>query len=267
MEEAELLEVAREAARAAAEVHRSRLGTTPTDAWNEKGVADFVTDVDREAEERILEIIRRRCPGHAILAEESADAGGADDDAPWLWIVDPLDGTTNYLHGYRAYSVSVAVAHRRELVAGVVIDSSSRGEWTATRAGGARLDGDPVRVSAVDEPGLALIGTGFPFKVKDLLPTYLGQLDRVLRKTAGVRRAGSAALDLCWLAGGRLDGFWELWLAPWDIAAGTLIAREAGALVTTLDGDPDMLRHGTGTAVLAGNPPIYDALRQILLTP
>lgn len=263
--ERDLLDVALAAARAAAAVHRDRLGSVPAAEWDEKGVADFVSDVDRESEARVLDVIRRRCPGHAVLAEESAEGHEADMDAEWLWVVDPLDGTTNYLHGYPAYAVSVAVAHRRELVAGAVIDSGRGTEWTAARGQGAREDGRPIQASAIARPDLALIGTGFPFKRLDLLPTYLAQFDAVLRSTAGIRRAGAAALDLCWLASGRLDAFWELWLAPWDIAAGTLIAREAGATVTTLDGHADILRSGTGhQAILGGNQAMYAELRRIL---
>ncbi|MEJ2185393.1 MAG: inositol monophosphatase family protein [Gemmatimonadota bacterium] len=260
METRDLIDIAREAAQAAADVHRSRLGTVPPEAWSEKSTADFVTAVDHEAQDRILEVLHRRAPHHDIMAEESGaeqDRNGSD----WLWIVDPLDGTTNYLHGYPAYAASVAVTRRGRLMAGAVIDSARDHVWTATHGGGAFLDGAPVHVSRIDRLSHALIGTGFPFKATHLLPRYLRQFDQVLRHTTGIRRAGAAALDLCHLAAGYFDGFWELWLAPWDIAAGTLIAREAGARVTTLGGDEDLLRDdGEATAVLAGNPAIHEAL-------
>jgi myo-inositol-1(or 4)-monophosphatase len=261
MEEA-LLDCALTAARAAADIHRRYLGRVAPDEWSEKGVADFVTHVDREAESAIVAEIRRRFPSHAILAEESADAAGPPTSAEWLWIVDPLDGTTNFLHRYPAYAASVAVARRGELVAGAVVSAATDEEWWAVRGGGAFHGGRPIRVSQLADLRLALIGTGFPFKALDLLPRYLRQFDAVLRRSAGIRRAGSAALDLCHLATGYFDGFWELLLAPWDIAAGTLIVREAGGVVTALDGRADVLDgHG---AVLAGNPAIRAELGAVL---
>ncbi len=264
METQDLLDIARDAAGAAAAVHRDRLGTVPPEAWSEKSTADFVTAVDHEAQDRILEVLARRAPGHDILAEESREeqtSNGSD----WLWIVDPLDGTTNYLHRYPAYAASVAVTHRGRPVAGVVIDSARNHVWHATAGGGAYRDGTAIHASRIDRLGRALIGTGFPFKATHVLPDYLRQFDQVLRHTAGIRRAGAAALDLCQLAAGQLDGFWELWLAPWDIAAGTLIAREAGARVTTLAGEEDLLRaDGATTTVLAGNPAIYAALGSLV---
>ncbi|MEJ2217523.1 MAG: inositol monophosphatase family protein [Gemmatimonadota bacterium] len=263
MENQDLLDIALEAARAAARILQDRLGTVPPEAWSEKGTADFVTGVDHEAQDRILEILHQRAPDHDVLAEESRQEPSSGSD--WLWIVDPLDGTTNYLHQYPAYAVSVAVTHRGRLQAAVVVDSARDHVWTATDGGGARLDGNPIHASTIERLELALIGTGFPFKAPHLLPDYLRQFDRVLRNATGIRRAGSAALDLCHLAAGYFDGFWELWLAPWDIAAGTLIAREAGARVTTLGGDEHLLHpDGEATAVLAGNPVIYEALGALL---
>ncbi|MFW6078874.1 MAG: inositol monophosphatase family protein [Gemmatimonadota bacterium] len=265
MDPNELLDTALDAARAAAALHRDHLGRHGTDAWALKGRADFVTETDREAERRIVERIGAAFPDHAVLAEERADAGVAPVPSDWLWIVDPLDGTTNYLHGYPAYAVSIAVARHGELRAGVVLSSTTGEEWTALRDGGAFKDGEPIRVSSVATMADALIGTGFPFKRPELLPPYMDQLSTVLRATAGVRRAGSAALDLAHLATGWFDGFWELWLAPWDFAAGTLIVREAGGVVTTPAGDDlDLARGG---AVLAGNPSIHRALRGLLADP
>ncbi|MBI4408225.1 MAG: inositol monophosphatase [Gemmatimonadetes bacterium] len=266
-ETTELVRVAVEAGRAAAAVHRRHLGQVRVADWSEKGVSDFVTHVDREAEERIVELVRRRYPGHAFLAEEAAAAAvtaAAPGAAPpeWLWIVDPLDGTTNYLHGYPMYAASVAVLHTGELVAGAVVAAATGEEWTAARGGGAFKNGERIRCSNIEHLRLALIGTGFPFKALERLPEYLRQFDVVLRHTAGIRRAGSAALDLCHLATGYFDGFWELVLSPWDVAAGTLIAREAGAIVTRPDGDPAVVT-GVG-AVLGGNPAIYGALAELL---
>ncbi|HEX6941003.1 MAG TPA: inositol monophosphatase family protein [Longimicrobiales bacterium] len=271
-ESRELLETALDAARAAVDVHRRHLGRVRVEDWSEKGVADFVTHVDREAEERILGLVTGRFPDHAVLAEEGATAVAeapagspavaAPDAAEWLWVIDPLDGTTNFLHGYPMYSASVAVLHRGEPVAGAVVSGATGEEWTALRGGGAFRDGMPIRVSAIDRLKLALIGTGFPFKTIHELPRYLRQLDGVLRRTAGIRRGGSAALDLCHVATGYLDGFWELSLAPWDFAAGALVVREAGGIVTTVDGDALDLR--AGGSVLAGNPAIHQALRNLL---
>lgn len=265
----DLLETARAAARDAAAVHRAHLGRVPRDRWSEKGISDYVTHVDLEAESAILDHIGRRFPDHALLAEEAeserlrgSSAPPAGDALPeWLWIIDPLDGTTNYIHGYPMYAVSIAVAHRGELVAGLVLNSASGEEWTATRGGGALRNGEPIRVSGMETLSHALIGTGFPFKALHLLPEFGGQLAAALRATSGVRRAGSAALDLCHVATGWFDGFWELTLAPWDVAAGTLIVREAGGVVTRLDGDPAVLGHGS---LLAGNPAIHRELGRVL---
>lgn len=262
-----LLDIALESARAAVEVHRRHLGRVGVEAWAEKGAKDFVTFVDREAEECIVSRIRAHFPEHAILAEEGTAASTLSEvaaaSADWLWVIDPLDGTTNYLHRYPMYAASVAVLHRGEPVAGAVVSGATGEEWTALKGGGAYLNGSPIRVSEVDRLPRALIGTGFPFKAKELLPRYLQQFDAVLRHSAGVRRAGSAALDLCHLATGYFDGFWELVLAPWDIAAGVLIVREAGGIVTSLDGELDPT---AGGPVLAGNPAIHAALGTLLHT-
>jgi myo-inositol-1(or 4)-monophosphatase len=180
----------------------------------------------------------------------------------WLWVIDPLDGTTNYLHGYPAYSVSIAVLRDGVTEVGVVASAATGETWTAVRGQGAFRNGEPIRVSAVDRLGAALIGTGFPFKAVDRLPAYLRQFDRILRRTSGIRRAGSAAMDLCHVASGYLDGFWELVLAPWDVAAGTLMVLEAGGLVTRLDGSEPGVESGS---LLAGNPAVYLALRDILI--
>jgi myo-inositol-1(or 4)-monophosphatase len=266
-ERSELLRVALGAARAAVAVHREHLGTVGVERWGLKGAADFVTHVDRSAEARIVEQIRAAFPDHHVLAEEEAsDRGHAgavawSDDASWTWIVDPLDGTTNYLHGYPEYAVSIAAARHGVLDAAVVINGATGAEFKAVRGGGAYLNGVRLHVSEITSLPRSLIGTGFPFKALDRLPEYSRQLEAALRATSGVRRAGSAALDLCHVAAGWFDGFWELTLAPWDVAAGTLIVREAGGVVTRLDGDPDVLGHGS---ILAGNPAIHAALGELL---
>jgi myo-inositol-1(or 4)-monophosphatase len=250
-------------------VHRAHLGRVRVADWTEKGLSDFVTYVDREAEACITEHVAGRFPQHRLLAEEAesdrlpglTDDGllGAGDD--WLWIIDPLDGTTNYIHGYPMYAVSIGVAHGGELVAAVVLNSASGEEWTAVRGGGAFRNGERIGVSSIEALPRALIGTGFPFKALHLLPQFTAQLEAALRGTSGVRRAGSAALDLCHVATGWLDGFWELTLAPWDVAAGALIVREAGGVMTRLDGEPDVIGHGS---ILAGNPSIHAALGTLI---
>lgn len=267
MELKHLLDTALAAARDAAAVHVKYLDTVAAEDWTEKGAADFVTHVDETAERCIVDRVRRDFPDHAIVAEEAATAPGAavPDDIhhlEWAWIIDPLDGTTNYLHGYPMYAVSIAVAHRGEPVAGVVLNSASGEIWTAVRGGGAFRNGRAIRVSGIDRLSRALIGTGFPFKALHLLPEYTRQLQATLRSSSGVRRAGSAALDLCHLATGWFDGFWELTLAPWDVAAGTLMVREAGGVVTRMDGDGAVLGHGS---ILAGNPDIHEAMAALLL--
>lgn len=263
----QLAAIALDAGRKAAEVHQRHAGRLSVEDWDEKGTSDFVTHVDREAEETITEHVLGCCPGHEIMAEESSQLGDPDsirerfDAAEYLWVIDPLDGTTNFLHGYPAYAASVAVAHRGEVVAGAVVDGLTGSAWWAWRGGGAWRDGKRIRVSPIDRLEHALIGTGFPFKVLKYMPAYLKQFDAVLRRTSGVRRAGAAALDLCHVADGRFEGFWELWLAPWDIAAGTLIVREAGGVVSAPDGAGDVRAAG---AIVAGNPAVHPQLLRLL---
>lgn len=243
----DLLTTARRAAEAAADVHRRAAGQTGPGRWREKGRSDFVTEVDVEAERTIVDLLLDAFPGHRILAEEGADEAGwpgdgessddgempedgetADADAPVRWIIDPLDGTTNWLHGYPEYAVSIAAEDESGIAAAVVLNSATGECFEATRGGGARLDGAEIRVSALEEIRLALVGTGFPFKRLEILSAYLETFSAVLRTTSGIRRAGSAALDLCDVACGRLDAFFEFHLMPWDVAAGALIVREAG---------------------------------------
>ncbi len=261
-----LLACSVDAAAAAVAVHRAHAGRVAADAWSEKGASDFVTHVDREAEAAIVDIIRHRFPGHGIMAEEASTAGAGGWVAPdhaegWTWIIDPLDGTTNFLHSYPMYGVSIAASLDGRLQAGLVQNSVTGDVWHATAGGGAFLNGAPIRVSEIHVPGRALIGTGYPFKTIELLPQYLEQFARVVQSTSGIRRAGSAALDLCHVASGYFDAFWELSLQPWDIAAGALIVREAGGIVTTIDGDPDVVRTGS---VLAGNPVMHERLTSLV---
>jgi myo-inositol-1(or 4)-monophosphatase len=259
------------AARAGAEVLAAHAGQVGVGEWEGKRPSDFVTYVDREAEQAVLGVLRSAHPDHAVLAEEGTEgtalAGGGDPralleqaDGP-MWVVDPLDGTTNYLHGFPAYAVSVAVCVEGLPVAGAVVDAAGGSIWEARLGGGARRNGRPISVSEIASLEHALLGTGFPFKAPDRIPEHFRILDAALRSTSGVRRAGSAALDLCWLADGRLDGFFELELAPWDIAAGLLMVREAGGVATDFDGDDRV----TGAAgVLAGNPTIHPLLASLV---
>ena len=244
-----LLEAAKAAAAGAAAVHRRYAGQLGPAEWAEKGTSDFVTRVDLEAERLIVAALRERFPYHVFLAEEgTVEEGSVDENsgkagrdtaaARILWIIDPLDGTTNWLHGYPEYAVSIAAVDADGLRVGVVLNSATGEEYEAVRGGGSRRNGKPIRTSDLREIRLALLGTGFPFKRAELMQPYLETLGRALLGTAGVRRAGAAALDLCALACGRTDGFWETWLMPWDVAAGALIVREAGGVFTSLRIDP-----------------------------
>lgn len=247
------------AADAAVDVIRRGAGGLAALAWRSKAHADFVSDVDLSAERAIRDTLLARVPDARILGEELSPAAALD--APTAFIVDPLDGTTNFLHGYPVYSVSIAAVIGGTLAAGVVVNAASGERFTAALGGGAFRDGTPIAVSSIDEPARALIGTGFPFKTPEQLGQYLRQLDAVSRATAGVRRAGSAALDLCDVACGRFDAFWELTLAPWDFAAGLLIIREAGGCTTTVTGGEVPF---TPSSILAGNPAMHAWMLDVL---
>lgn len=246
-----LVEVARRAALAAATEIRGRERPKST-AWSLKdGPSDFATEVDRAAERLIGDVLLEAFPDSTVMGEElSPEVVGSG----LLWVVDPLDGTVNYLHDYPAYAVSIAALVDGALSAGVVVDVDRERVYHATAGGGAWCGERRLRVSTVRAPAHALIGTGFPFKWPELVPRYLAHFTAILAATSGIRRAGSAALDLVDVALGRFDGFWELMLAPWDVAAGTLLVREAGGVVTDLAGSPEVLRHG---AFVAGNPAIH----------
>lgn len=257
----DLLQAAMMAARAAAEVHRRELNRLQTTQWTEKGHADWVSEVDHAAEEEAVAEIRGRFPQHAIAAEEKDWGGPRPGQAEVTWYIDPLDGTTNYLHRYPFHAVSIAAVDSDGIAAGVVINSARWETFEAMRGAGAKQNGEPISVSGIGELKLALIGTGFPFKQLDLLDTYVEHFKAILPVTSGIRRTGSAAIDLCDVACGRLDGFWELYLAPWDVAAGVLVLREAGGIITDLRGEEAVLQHG---AFLAGNPAIHRELRRVL---
>ena len=198
-----------------------------------KSLNDLVSEVDRASEEAIIDVLKGAYPEHAILAEES----GASGDSEYVWIIDPLDGTTNFLHGLPIYCVSIALAHKGQLQHGVIFDPTRNDLYTASRGSGAYLNDRRLRVSKRDRLIDGLIGTGFPFRMFDYVDPYLGMLRELMTKTAGVRRPGAAALDLAAVAAGRLDGFWEIGLSPWDMAAGVLMIQEAGGLVGDLEGN------------------------------
>jgi myo-inositol-1(or 4)-monophosphatase len=223
----------------------------------QKGRNDFVSDADHAAEAEVIEVIHKHYPDHAIRAEESGASGTSD----YEWIIDPLDGTTNYLHGFPVFCVSVALAHKGRLEHGAVYDPLRQEFFTASRGEGAQLEGRKIRVSGRVDLEQALIGTGFPYRdSNEIIDPYVNMLVSAMNHTRGVRRAGSAALDLCYVAAGRLDAFWETGLSPWDMAAGALIIREAGGIVSGLDGSEDFLDTGH---ILCGSPKIYSGLARL----
>ena len=258
LENQDLLAIAVAAAeRAAAYVREASRPTDPTN-WTRKGLNDFVTEIDEGAERLITAELLQHVPESRVRGEELNPGTNGDD---LVWVVDPLDGTTNYLHDDPAYAVSIAAVHEAVPRVGVVVDVARGLTYTATEGNGAWHAGVRMEVSSVHDPTAALIGTGFPFKDPPLLPRYLRQLEALMHETSGIRRAGSAALDLADVALGRFDGFWELQLAPWDVAAGTLLVREAGGTVTDTGGSDNVIKHGS---IVAGNPTMYEWLMQIL---
>lgn len=226
--------------------------------WEAKGAADFVTDVDRASEAAIAEVVRARHSDATLVAEEGTP--DAERTRGLAFVADPLDGTTNFLHGFPWYAVSIAALVEGELVAGAILNVATGELFTATLGGGARRAGAPITVSAITEPSRALVGTGFPFSAAaHRLEDYLASLPAIMRATSGIRRPGAAALDLADVACGRFDAFWELMLAPWDIAAGILLVREAGGIVTDLAGEPATVSR---TGIVAGNPAMHGWLLQ-----
>ena len=254
----DLVDVAVAAAGRAAAFLRQAQPPAPED-WTEKSRHDFVTDTDRGAEAIIAETLTQRIPGSIVVGEELSPAAARGGDV--VWLVDPLDGTTNYLHGYPQYAVSIGAMVRGTLGVGVIHDVTRDLVYRAAKGHGAWLGERRLAVSTVAEPRLALVGTGFPFKRLDGLERYIRQFTAVMSGSSGIRRAGSAALDLADVAAGRFDAFWELSLAPWDVAAGVVLIREAGGVVTTLAGDEDVL---DGGSLVAGNPVLHRWLSELL---
>ena len=218
-----------------------------------KGPKDFVSEIDREAERQIVETLLTAYPDHAILAEEGT-AKGDNAEAENVWIIDPLDGTTNFLHGFPQYCVSIALAHKGQVTQAVIYDPCRNDLFTATRGRGAFLNDRRMRVSRRTHLRDCLIGTGFPFKDGSYLDTYLKMMKTMIESTAGLRRPGAAALDLAYVAAGFYDGFWEVGLNPWDVAAGSLLVQESGGLIGDLSGEGDFLHGGQ---VIAANPKVF----------
>jgi myo-inositol-1(or 4)-monophosphatase len=225
-----------------------------------KGTNDFVTEVDQAAEEAIISTLLEAYPGHGILAEESGRERGARH-SDYVWIIDPLDGTTNFIHGLPVYAVSIALSFRGKIEQGVVYDPTRNDLFVASKGRGAFLNDRRLRVSRRTRMADALIGTGFPFRKGDNFKRYLKMFEEVMQHCAGVRRPGAAALDLCYVAAGWYDGFFETGLQPWDVAAGSLIVTEAGGLVGNFTGEADYLHQ---RELVAGNPRIYGQLVQTL---
>ena len=255
-----MINIAIKAARAAgAIINRAALDVEAV-RISQKQVNDFVTEVDHASEKVIIETLLTAYPGHGILAEESGTSHGAKD-SECVWIIDPLDGTTNFIHGFPVYCVSIALAVRGRVEHAVIYDPSRNDLFSATRGRGAFLNDRRLRVSKRTSLRECLIATGFPFRPGDDFNRYLAMMGQVMQRTAGLRRPGSAALDLAYVAAGFTDGFFEIGLQPWDVAAGSLLVTEAGGLVGNFTGEANFLDQ---QECLAGNPRIYGQLVSIL---
>ncbi len=254
-----LINIAIKAARQAGKtiLHKSyRLDQLRADI---KGARDFVTNIDILAEKQIVEIIHEAYPDHAILAEEEHSCPGRD----YEWIIDPLDGTTNYMHGVPSYAVSIAIRRNSRVEHGVIYDPVHEELFTASIGEGALVNNRRIRTSPTTNLEQTLIATGFPFREDDDVDLWIDIFRELTKKTSGIRRPGSAALDLAFVACGRYDGFWETGLKPWDVAAGSLLIQESGGIVSDFDGEQNFLDCGT---IIAGNSNIYDQLFKIIRT-
>lgn len=247
-----MVNIAVRAARNAGNIIVRSLNHIDTLNVTEKNQNDFVTEVDQRAEQEIIQTIRRAYPGHSILAEESGEKTGKQSE--YQWIIDPLDGTTNYLHSFPQFAVSIALKYKERIEHAVIYDPMRQELFTASHGQGAQLNDRRLRVSNRTSLKGALLGTGIPYREDQDLDLYLRTLKALIPGTAGVRRPGSAALDLAYVAAGRLDGFWEFGLMPWDMAAGVLLVKEAGGLATNFAGESDSLNSGN---VVAGNLKVH----------
>ncbi|MDD2724486.1 MAG: inositol-1-monophosphatase [Methylovulum sp.] len=252
-----MLNIAVRAARSAGELILRSSDNIGQLRIDQKGKNDYASEVDRMAEREIISIIKAAYPDHAILAEESGEHQGND----FVWVIDPLDGTTNFLHGFPQYAVSIALKHKGRLEVGVIYDPLRDELFTAKRGGGAMLNNRRLRVTQQLSLKGALLGTGFPFKTDLHLKAYMGMFSSLTMECAGIRRAGSAALDLAYVAAGRLDGFWEIGVMEWDIAAGVLLIKEAGGVVTDFSFNDGYLQSGN---LIAGCPKMHQLMYQLI---
>ena len=258
-----MLNIAVKAARRAGNVINRATRNLDIVVVKEKAANDYVSDVDHEAEHAIIRTLLEAYPDHSILAEESGAAGKSE----YQWIIDPLDGTINFLHGFPQYAVSIALSHRSVVTQAVIYDPAHNDLFTATRGRGAYLNDQRIRVSKRIRLKSSLIGTGYAFRQLEHIDAYFAMLRDMMKSTAGVRRPGAAALDLAYVAAGRLDGFWELGLGPWDMAAGALLITEAGGLVGDLEGNDKYMTSGN---IVAGAPKVFVELLRLIaphLTP
>lgn len=258
-----MLNIAVKAARRAGGIINRATRNLDVITVKEKAANDFVSEVDHEAEQAIIRTLLEAYPDHSILAEES----GASGRSEYEWIIDPLDGTTNFLHGLPQFAVSIALRHRGVITQAVIYDPTRNDLYTATKGRGAFLNETRIRVSKRAHLKPSLIGTGFPYRQIDHLDTYLAMMRDMICNTAAIRRPGAASLDLAWVAAGRMDGFWELGLGPWDMAAGALLILEAGGMVGDLEGNNGYLESGH---IVAGNPKVFAQMLALLaphLTP
>jgi myo-inositol-1(or 4)-monophosphatase len=246
------------AARNASKVIIRSLGRLDQREITEKQKNDFVTDVDKAAEKEIIAVIKKSYPDHKIVAEESGESEGNED---FVWIIDPLDGTTNYIHGVPHFCISIGFLYKKKLEHGIIFDPVRNELFIASRGSGAQLNDRRIRVSNNSKLEKSLLGTGFPFKYPQNIPLYLRTFQEILPHAGGIRRAGSAALDLAYVAAGRFDGFWEMGLKPWDLAAGVLMIKEAGGIVSDFSGGENFM---TTENVIAGNLKIFKLLLQII---
>jgi myo-inositol-1(or 4)-monophosphatase len=248
------------ARRAAAIINRASFDIDRVNV-TQKRHNDFVTEVDQAAEQAIIEVLKTAYPDHAILAEESGASSNLHDESEYVWIIDPLDGTTNFIHGFPQYCVSIALQQRRQITQAVVFDPNRNDLFTATRGAGAYLNEKRIRVGRRDKLADGLIGTGFPFRDMQGLDDYMQMFRILTERCAGLRRPGAAALDLAYVAAGRLDGFFEKGLHPWDMAAGSLLITEAGGIVGNFTGESEFLHKGQ---ILAGSPKIFAQMVPLL---